>query len=60
MSSKTIQEALNSAKITVIKKPGSNKEYFLKNQSNDDYEIIEKALEVRSIPQYGKIEEVLI
>jgi len=60
ISTEKIQEALNSAKITVIKKPGSNKEYFLKNQSNDDYEIIEKALGMRSIPQYGKIEEVLV
>jgi hypothetical protein len=34
-------------------------EYFLKNKSNEDYEVIEKALNIRSTPQYGKINQIL-
>ncbi len=59
ISTERIQEALKSANITVIKKPGSNEEYFLKNKSNEDYEMIEKALDIISIPQYGKINQIL-
>lgn len=59
ISTERIQEALKSANLTVINKPGSSEEYYLKNKSNDDYEIIEKALDIRSIPQYGKIKEIL-
>lgn len=60
ISTERIQEALKSANITVISKPGSNEEYYLKNKSNDDYEIIEKALDIQSIPQYGKIKQILV
>jgi transposase len=59
ISTERIQAALKSANITVIKKTGSNEEYFLKNKSNEDYEVIEKALNIRSTPQYGKINQIL-
>jgi len=29
-------------------------------QTNEDYEVIEKALDIRSIPGYGKINKILV
>jgi transposase len=60
LSTERIQDALRSAKITVL--PGlknSGQDYYIKNESNEDYSSILAAQGIPEIPVYGLLGEIL-
>ncbi len=58
MSTERIQDALRSAKVTVIEDPDTKTKYYVKNQGNKDLEQILDALDLPRIPQYGRLQEL--
>nr|WP_282926624.1 transposase [Helcococcus kunzii] len=52
LSTEEIQESLRSAKLSMINKENSN--YYLKNESDENFLLILKALKLKDIPSVGK------
>ncbi len=60
LSTERIQDALRSAKITIL--PGlksSGQDYYIKNESNEDFSSILSALAIPEIPVYGLLGDIL-
>ncbi len=58
LSTERIQDALRSAKVTVIEDPSDKTKYFVKNQGTNELEQILEALNLPKIPQYGRLKEL--
>lgn len=57
LSTERIQEALRTANLTLITRPGED-DYFIKNRANDDYDLIKESLNLPNLPQYGKLKDL--
>ena len=58
LSTERIQDALRSAKVTIIEHSGDKTKYYIKNQGTSDLEQIFEALDLPRIPQYGRVKEL--
>ena len=58
LSTERIQEALGSAKVTVIEEEDTKDIFYIKNRGNEDIEQIIEALQLEKVPQYGWLKEL--
>ena len=60
ISTEKIQDALRSANVTTLPDLGKNrKAIYIKNQSNEDFSTILKALSIPEIPTFGTIGDIM-
>ncbi len=60
VSTEKIQDALRSANVTTLPDLGKNrKTVYIKNQSNEDFSTILKALSIPEIPTFGTIGDIM-
>jgi len=60
VSTEKIQDALRSANVTTLPDLGKNrKAVYIKNQSNEDFSSIIKALSISEIPTFGTIGDIM-
>ena len=60
VSTEKIQDALRSANVTTLPDLGKNrKAIYIKNQSNEDFSNILKALSIPEIPTFGTIGDIM-
>jgi len=60
ISTEKIQDALRSANVTTLPEFGKNKKaVYIKNQSNEDFSSILKALSIPEIPTFGTIGDIM-
>lgn len=60
LSTERIQDALRSAKITILPEvKSSGQDYYIKNESNEDFSSILFALAIPEIPVYGLLGDIL-
>lgn len=59
LSTEMIQDSLRSAKVTVLSEPSTKEKFYIKNQGNPELEQIFKALALKELPQFGRVEELM-